>query len=158
MQNTYKDRHSSSETFDTNSNGISDHTHQLRVIKEYGKWIRSYWNRGWKVYFFSVVFNQIPGSRERKREQMFQEINWVYNRLLTRLFKKPRSWRWHSVLPNAVFVLDRPIPKDKKRKQTLRHLLPNDGLHVHGLVVVKPGYGKIKEPLDQHFPKTRTFI
>src|SRR5437879_2794436 len=113
MKNTYTNTHSSSETIDTNPNGISNYAFQLRVIEAYSQWIRDFWNSGWDVYLFSVVFNQIPGSRERKREQMFQEINWVYTRLLTRMFKKPRSWKWHSILPRAVFVLDRPILKEK---------------------------------------------
>jgi hypothetical protein len=81
---------------------------------------------------------------------MFQEVTRVYGRLATRTVRKPRSPRWASILPRGVFVVDRPILKKPDRKIPLRHVSPNDGLHVHGLVAAKR-LGRIREPLDQHF-------
>jgi hypothetical protein len=131
-------------------NRVSDYAYQLKLIPAFGYWIRQQWNNGWDVYFFTFVFQQLPGSRNAKVDQMFQEITRVYGRLATRTVRKPRSPQWASILPRGVFVADRPISKDRGCKQKLRHVLPNDGLHVHGLVAAKR-LGRIREPLDQHF-------
>jgi hypothetical protein len=131
-------------------NRVSDYAYQLKLIPAFGYWIRQQWNNGWDVYLFTFVFEQLPGSRNAKVDQMFQEVTRVYGRLATRMVRKPRSPRWASILPRGVFVADRPIPKNRDRKLPLRHVLPNDGLHVHGLVAAKR-LGRIRDPLDQHF-------
>jgi hypothetical protein len=131
-------------------NRVSDYAYQLKLIPAFGYWVRQQWNDGWDVSLFTFVFQQLPGSRNAKVDQMFQEITRVYGRLATRTVRKPRSPRWASILPRGVFVVDRPILKKRDRKLPLRHVLPNDGLHVHGLVAAKR-LGRIREPLDQHF-------
>jgi hypothetical protein len=49
-----------------------------------------------------------------------------------------------------VFVADRPVPKGCNRKLDKRQVLPNDGLHVHGLVAANR-LGRIHDTLDNHF-------
>jgi hypothetical protein len=148
VTDTDRDRDRNREHIEDNR--VSDYAYQLKLIPAFGYWIRQQWNNGWDIYFFTIVFKQLPGSRDAKVDQMFQEITRVYGRLATRMVRKPRSPRWASILPRGVFVVDRPILKKRDRKLPLRHLLPNDGLHVHGLVAAKR-LGRIREPLDQHF-------
>jgi hypothetical protein len=134
---------------------IDNYAFQTRLIEAYGDWIKKYWENGWDVYFFTFVFKQIPGSPDKQIEQMFKEITWVYGRLLTRTFKKKaRSPRWAPFLPRAVFFADRPGFRRRGHKYKLHHVVPNDGLHVHGLVaVVRPG--SIRWLLDKHFRNRR---
>ena len=84
-----------------------------------------------------------------KFAQMFDEIEKVYGRLVTRTVRNPRSPRWAAILPRAVFFADRPT-KRNKRKLKKRLVLPNDGLHVHGLVAANR-LGRIHDALDKHF-------
>jgi hypothetical protein len=135
---------------DNESDEYSDYIFQLKLIPAYGQWIRHQWNNGWDVFFFTFVFKQLPGPRDAKVTQMFQEVTRVYGRLATRMVRKPRSPRWAAILPRGVFVADRPIHKDRDHKQQLRHVRPNDGLHIHGLVAANR-LGRIRDPLDQHF-------
>jgi hypothetical protein len=137
--------------------GISNYSFQLRLIEGYGEFLRQQWKAGWDVYLFTFAFKQLPGSRDAKLVQMFQEITKVYGRLVTRTVRNPRSPRWAAILPRAVFVADRPVPKRNnlkrnKLKCNKRLLLPNDGLHVHGLVSANR-LGRIRVPLDKHFCK-----
>ncbi len=130
---------------------IDNYTFQTRLISAYGDWIKLHWENGWDVYLFTFVFKQMPGSPDKKIEQMFKEIGWVYGRLLTRTFKKKaRSPRWTFVLPRGIFFADRPGPRRRGHKHKLHQVAPNDGLHVHGLVaVVRPGSARWL--LDKHF-------
>ena len=107
------------------------------------------------MYLFTFAFKQLPGPRDVKIAQMFQEITKVYGRLVTRTVRNPRSPRWAAILPRAVFFADRPVNQWRKRKVNKRKLkkrliLPNDGLHVHGLVAANR-LGRIHDALDKHF-------
>ena len=82
-------------------NRVSDYAYQLKLIPAFGYWIRQQWNDGWDVYLFTFVFKQLPGSRNAKVDQMFQEVTRVYGRLATRTVRKPRSPRWASILPRG---------------------------------------------------------
>ena len=50
---------------------------QLRLIQAYGDWIKEHWENGWDVYLFTIVFKQLPGSRDNQIAQMFNEIEKV---------------------------------------------------------------------------------
>jgi hypothetical protein len=85
-----------------------------------------------------------------KAQLMERELLRWYGRLATRSVRKPRSPRWAPLLPRGVFVPD--LPVFKRSKQNLRDVIINDGLHVHGIVVANR-FGRISEPLDEHFSK-----
>jgi hypothetical protein len=136
------------------TDGISNYSFQVRLVDAYGELLRQQWEAGWDVYLFTFVFKQIPGPRDAKLAQMFQEITKVFGRLVTRTVRKPRSPRWAAILPRGVFVADRPVPKGCNRKLDERQVLPNDGLHVHGLVAGNR-LGRISGPLDKHFREHR---
>jgi hypothetical protein len=132
------------------TDGINNYTFQLRLIDAYGELLRQQWEAGWDVYLFTFVFRQISGPRDEKLAQMFQEIERVYGRLVTRTVRNPRSPRWAAILPRSVFVADLPVNKGCNRKFDKCQVLPNDGLHVHGLVAANR-LGRISDPLDKHF-------
>ena len=135
--------------------GIDNYAFQTRLIEAYADWIKQYWENGWDVYFFTFAFNQFPGPWEKKIEQMFKEITWVYGRLITRTFKKKaRSPFWSQFLPRGVFFADRPGFRRPGHKHKLRHVRPNDGLHVHGLVAIVRG-DFVRWLLDMHFRDRR---
>jgi hypothetical protein len=156
-RDTNSDRDTDTDTIRDGNRGhikdsrVSDYAYQLKLIPAFGYWIRQQWNAGWDIYLFTFVFRQLRGPRDAKVDQMFQEVTRVYGRLASRMVRKPRSPRWASILPRGVFVVDRPGLKKRDRKLPRRHVLPNDGLHVHGLVAAKR-LGRIRESsLDQHF-------
>jgi hypothetical protein len=123
---------------------------KLALIQAYGKWVKQQIDDGWDAYFFSFLFSQLPGSFGAKTQQMEREIVRWYGRLATRSVRKPRSPRWAPLLPKGIFVPD--LPVFKRSKQELRDVVINDGLHMHGIVVANR-FGRISEPLDEHFSK-----
>ena len=123
---------------------------KMQIISAYGQWIRRHSNSGWEVHLFTFVFKQLPGPRDAKVAQMFDEVTRVYGRLVTRMVRKPRSSRWAALLPRAMFFSELPIAKHRDHKERLRHVRPNDGLHIHGLVAAKR-LERIRDPLDEHF-------
>jgi hypothetical protein len=126
------------------------HRIKLALIQAYGKWVQQYLDEGWDGYFFSVQFQQLPGSLMTKVQLMENALLRWYGRLATRSVRKPRSPRWAPLLPKGVFVPD--LPVFKSSKQDLRDVVINDGLHVHGIVVANR-FGRISEPLDVHFSR-----
>jgi hypothetical protein len=96
------------------------------------------------------MFSQLPGSFGFKHQRMEREVLRWYGRLATRAVRKPRSPEWAPLLPKGVFVPD--LPVFKRSKQDLRDVVINDGLHMHGIVVANR-FGRISEPLDEHFSK-----
>jgi hypothetical protein len=121
---------------------------KLALIEAYGKWVQQYLDDGWEGYFFSIQFQQLPGSLKIKAHLMEREILRWYGRLVTRAVRKPRSPHWAPLLPKGIFVPD--LPVFKRSKQNLRDVVINDGLHMHGIVVANR-FCRISEPLDIHF-------
>jgi hypothetical protein len=123
---------------------------KLILIKHYGQWVQEQIDDEWDGYFFSFLFQQLPGSLMTKSHLMERELLRWYGRLATRSVRKPRSPEWAPLLPKGIFVPD--LPVFKRSKQNLRDVVINDGLHVHGIVVANR-LGRISEPLDVHFER-----
>jgi hypothetical protein len=96
------------------------------------------------------MFSQLQGSLGSKSQRMESELLRWYGRFATRTVRKPRSPEWAPLLPKGIFVPD--LPVFKRSKQDLRDVVINDGLHMHGIVVANR-FGRISEPLDEHFSK-----
>jgi hypothetical protein len=124
-----------------------------KIIRAYGGWIKEHVELGWDAYLFTFMFNQLPGSREARIQQMHQEITTLYRKFVTRAVRKPTSRNWADLLPKGVFFPDGPAYK--KTKQRLRDVTVNDGLHMHGIVVATRAR-RLKEGLDRHFREQRT--
>jgi hypothetical protein len=94
------------------------------------------------------MFRNISGLEDRKIEQMHREICRVYQKLATRAVRKPRSENWVHLLPKGIFFPD--VPGYKKSEFKVGEVSVNDGIHVHGVMVV-PKETRLKERLDLHF-------
>lgn len=106
---------------------------------------------GWDGYLFSVMFNNLSGKRNTKIIQMHQGVQRLYNRLATRMVKKPRSPEWAGYLPIGIFVPDFPVPKYREGlKSTIADVSINDGMHVHGIVIGNK-WGRMRIGLHEHF-------
>jgi hypothetical protein len=121
---------------------------KLILIRHYGQWVQEQIDDGWDGYFFSFMFQQLPGSLKTKAQLMERELLRWYGRFATRSVRKPRSPECAPLLPKGIFIPD--LPVFKRSKQNLRDVVINDGLHVHGIVVANR-LGRISEPLDVHF-------
>ena len=140
---------------DSNSDGYSFNStkHLKLLIDGHAQWIKWYLDQGWDGYFFSVMFNNLPGKRETKIIQMHQEVTRLYGRLTTRMVRKPRSPKWAPLLPVGIFIPDLPAPKTKKGlKSAIADVSINDGLHMQGIVLGNR-WGRVRMPLDRYFEK-----
>jgi hypothetical protein len=121
------------------------------LIQAHAHWIKGFLDAGWDGYLFSVMFHQLAGSRKTMIIQMQQEVTRVYNRLGTRMVRKPRSPGWAGYLPVGLFIPDLPVPKRRKgKKSTIADVSINDGLHMGGIVLGNK-WGRVRTNLKKHF-------
>ena len=118
------------------------------IVQAYGTFIQKYVDDlGWDGYWVTFMFHNISCSEERKIEQMHREICRVYQKLATRAVRKPRSEKWVHLLPKGIFFPD--VPGYKKNEFKVGEVSVNDGIHMHGVMVV-PKQTRLKERLDLH--------
>jgi hypothetical protein len=118
-----------------------------KLIASYADWMMEYvdW-RGWSPYLLTFMFKPMTG---RVMEKMADEVERVYSIFLTRAVRKPRL-SCCSDLPLLLAVPDLPVAK--RQKSTLSDVSINDGLHVHGIMVV-PRNSRLKTDVVVHFRK-----
>jgi hypothetical protein len=127
-----------------------------KILQGYGTWIAAYLNEGWDGYLMTLMFEHISGSSQEKIRVMHKEICRVYGKLASRVVRKPASPNFAHLLPRGVFFPD--VPGLKKSKQELSDVTVNDGIHVHGIIVL-PKNSRLKAPLDEHFhEKKRMYL
>jgi hypothetical protein len=125
------------------------------IVDGYKQTIDNFMDRGWDGYMVSVLFHQLPGSRKTQLLQMNQEIERMYNRLGTRMVRKPGSPNWAGYLPIGFFVPDLLVPKRRKGdKSTIADVSINDGLHMGGIVLANQ-WGRIRGSLVEHFKEEK---
>src|SRR5450759_4060839 len=76
---------------------------------------------------------------------MMEDVEQFYRTLLKWVVRKPRTAPAHR-LPILVALRDRPVRK--RLKLALDDLVINDGLHIHGIILIPPN-SRLKE-LDEH--------
>lgn len=112
--------------------------------------------QGWAAYLVTLMFHELPGPMQAQIAQMHDAAKAVYSRLATRMVRKPRSAKWAPLLPRGFFAPDLPVPK--QRATPVQEPPTNDGLHMHGVILVNRS-GRLKEPLDRHIPQQpRTYV
>ena len=84
-----------------------------------------------------------------KMRMMIPELQRMYNTMLTRLVRNPRAYS-SDELPRWVAVPEFPVPKHKK--QPLRTVTVNDGLHWQAICLV-PEKVRIKQCLASHIER-----
>ena len=140
----------------SNDNNSTDNVfnstrHLKSLILGHAQWIQRYLDQGWDGYLVTVMFNDLPGKRDTKIVQMHKQVTRLYERLATRMVRKPRSSKWAKWLPIGIFIPDMPVPKSRKgQKSTIADVSINDGLHMGGIVLGNR-WGRVRVPLDQYF-------
>lgn len=105
---------------------------------------------GWNAYFVTFMFNRIPGGRKAQLGSMADALYRFYATFLTRVVRNPHSAFQLSQRPLFVSVPDYPVPKHDK--QRLCDIAINDGLHMHGILVV-PWQSRMKEDVISHLQR-----
>ena len=117
-------------------------------IAGYEQWLCQLRAEGWKAYFVTVMFNQLPGSMKTNKGIMACEIERIYATLLPRVVHHPRSLSAEGKLPIWIACPDFPVPKHKR--QSLAKVTVNEGLHYHAIAVLPPT-SRLTESLRRHF-------
>jgi hypothetical protein len=145
------------------SNGSNGHTYTTtndfeEMIDAWTALVSSYLDEGWDAYLVSILFHEMPGSRQAKKAQMNQAVERIYNRLATRMVRKPRSGGWVGsmrYLPMGIFLPDFPVPKLRnKAKSAIEDVCINDGMHMGGILLGNR-WGRIRYSLTRHFSQKR---
>ena len=123
--------------------------HIQQLLQAYGQWVHDHTAYGWRGYLFSFMFSQINDPDDKKLDEMKKHLGWFYGRLAKNSVPKASSPKWSGFLPKVILAPDFPVPK-KSKKQTLRDVTINNGLHWHALVMVNPFAPKLPGNLDVH--------
>jgi hypothetical protein len=78
----------------------------------------------------------------------------VYSTFITRVVRNPRSALFKDALPVLLGCPDRPVRKNKK--STKDDVEINDGLHVHGILLV-PKNSRLSHGAKKHFRLNKRF-
>jgi hypothetical protein len=127
----------------------STQAEEMRIkIKAFKEMIEQKMERdGWNGYLVSFMFHPVPGATTTKLQIMGEALYRFYATFLTRVVRNPNSTFQLSERPLFIAAPDYPVPKH--RKQKLSDLTVNNGLHMHGLLVV-PWDGRLREDVITH--------
>jgi hypothetical protein len=87
-------------------------------------------------------------------EQMHQEIIRLYSKIVISVVRNPTRPTWADRLPRGLFLPDSFLGY---RKMKSRDVLLNDGLHMHGIIIM-PKKNRLKCPLDVLIKRNEAFI
>jgi hypothetical protein len=124
-----------------------------QLLQAYGQSVHDHMAYGWHGYLLSFMFSQISGPDDDRMLEMKKHLGWFYGRLAKASVPKASHPIWSDFLPKVVLAPDFPVPKSKK--QQLRDVTMNNGLHWHGLVLVNPLAPKLPGNLDVHINDNR---
>ena len=127
-------------------------SHRSKLLAaEYSKWIAEKTvetiNEG-DAHFVTFMYHPLPGTQTNKIERMGQDIERIYNRLLTRCVRNPRSELYRDKRP--ILFASPDLPVYKRNKDSMESIIINDGLHMHGIVVANRR-ARIPDMLDDYF-------
>jgi len=134
------------------TDAYSTQAEEMRIkIKAFKEMIEQKMERdGWNGYLLSFMFHPIPGATTTKMQIMGEALYRFYATFLTRVVRNPNSTFQLSQHPLFIAAPDYPVPKH--RKQKISDVTINDGLHMHGLLVV-PWECRLKEDVITHLQK-----
>ncbi|MCS3687515.1 hypothetical protein ABIF07_005458 [Bradyrhizobium elkanii] len=137
----------------------TDETNSTRDKPDYPSlpkpdWLRGYAqlvtdrvSEGWSCYMVTILFSQLPGSRQAILHRMRDEVARVYSTLVTDVHRKPKNAR-PGQLPVLIGAFDLPVYKvDRSNAPPVRC---NGGLHLHTLVLIPPS-ARLKGSLVDYF-------
>jgi hypothetical protein len=86
-------------------------------------------------------------------EQMHQEIIRLYSKIVISVVRNPTRPTWADRLPRGLFLPDSFLGY---RKMKSRDVLLNDGLHMHGIIIM-PKKSRLKYPLGVLIKRNEQF-
>jgi hypothetical protein len=136
------ERISKMDKYHANHGNIRKHEYEFasapQSIEGYGKWIKGYFDEGFRMYLVTFKFDHLSGSSEYKRREMLKQVEDQFYLTLTehvdRLPMKPS--RQHN-LPRLIAVPDLPVATHSK-KLSAKDVKINGGLHVHTIIAMPP--------------------
>jgi hypothetical protein len=105
------------------------------VLDGYARLVRQRVEAGWLAYLATMMFDHVPGSTSFVLAQMRDEVDRFYRRLVTRVVRRPAGASSAGRLPILIAAPDLRVSKTGK---SLRDVRVNDGLHLHGMLLVPP--------------------
>jgi hypothetical protein len=148
-----------SRPHDQPSNQGSGHLHQHYTrpptkpdwIDGYVRMVTDRVGNGWSFYMVTILFSQLPGSRQAILHRMTDEVIRVYSTFVTRVHRYPRAASVDEI-PIAIGAFD--LPVYKRDLTSAPTVLCNGGLHFHALVLMPPS-SRLKGSLVDHFLEKR---
>jgi hypothetical protein len=117
------------------------------------------------------MFNHIPGDAALKMDVMTAEVKRVHDILTRHIVKRPKAKNWCHLRPIFIGCPDLPVWKHKK--ELVRNLVVNDGLHFNVVALVPEEAlptmpievqfilwgrrSRLKVPLKKHFAQNQRF-
>jgi hypothetical protein len=108
---------------------------RLRIIEAYDDMVRERLKTS-KGYLINFMFNQLPGGREAKLQQMRRQLERFHGLLTRHIVRRPNSEDWRHLRPVLIVAPDLPVPK--RQKISVRRIGANGGLHLNGILLVPP--------------------
>ena len=90
---------------------------------------------GFEPVLLTFMFNQLPGNKQSRQQQMDREVEKAYSKTVWRMFRHPHKLNLEA-LPLWIVCPDWPVPKTDK--DHIRDLSVNDGEHRHAAALVPP--------------------
>lgn len=117
------------------------------IIAGYVQMVRDRIARGFEPTLLSIMFNGIDGSDSAIGRQMTREVERIYAKHLTRVFRHPHR-EATADLPLWIGAPDWPVPK--RERDHFHDLAPNGGRHEH-LFALTPPVSRLRTTLADHF-------
>ena len=114
--------------------------YRLKLKYDYGAWIEQilkgkFDGQIWNGYIVTFMFNHIPGTYDHKCSIMENAIERVYATLVRHVVHDPRSQSERRKLPRLYAFPD--YPRRKMEPFRWEDITINDGLHYHGIVLIR---------------------
>jgi hypothetical protein len=137
--------------------------YRFKLKYDYGAWIEQilggkFDDQIWNGYIVTFMFNHIPGAYDHKCCVMEEAIEQVYATLIRHVVHDPRSQSERKKLPKLYAFPD--YPRQKMEPFRWEDITINDGLHYHGIVLIridtrlKVGLDKYVKQNHRHFVKS----
>jgi hypothetical protein len=142
------------------------------IISAYSKWIKEQIEVGRMPYYLSFMFSHISGRKSEKMDVMVAQVTRVHNILTRHVVRDREAVMWRRLRPIFIGCHDLPVWKHK-RKESLRNLVVNNGLHFNAVALVQPPartdipmktqflllgrQSRLNVPLDEHFRDNQRF-
>jgi hypothetical protein len=130
---------------------IADYDADRRAIRDvitgYSTLVSQRVADGWRPYLVTMMFAKVSGTKTTMLARMMDEAVRVYSTFLPRVVRRPLSSRSVGELPIMVVAPDYPVGK---RGKPLLDVVLNDGLHLHGILLLPPR-SRLPVSADEHF-------